>query len=275
MIFNKLLKVKRLIIINGVTGAIGSACLALFSRDPKNTIYGISRRGANYKQFLDNKSQLSDSTLICSIGKNILKGFLSFLCKINFSIYSEVIYIHAIGLYPFEINTNGKIKVKNDYDGDGINDQCLKLTHNLFLSTINSIAKRATKTQGIILGGIADKHEPLIHQSWWKTIKKTKEASRGLVTHQNKLGITLLNISSVICPNELITRPFVFAETNANPTFWLTPNEVAEEIIRLTLENHEGFSECELFHHADYYHQNYFTDKQFTTRKKQELGIKK
>ena len=58
---------KTLVIIIGVTGAIGTACLARFSREHGPTIIGLSRQAEKYSFFTKN-NYLPDNTLICSIG---------------------------------------------------------------------------------------------------------------------------------------------------------------------------------------------------------------
>ncbi len=100
-------------------------------------------------------------------------------------------------------------------------------------------------------------------------MKKIKAWCVEVIAKNKKVSIIVLNISSVICPNELITRPFVFRETNAKPCFWLMPHEVAEEVDRLTADDSQGFYEYELFHPAKYYQTGYFMDTNFTVRKKE------
>jgi len=263
---------KRLVIINGVTGALGSACLARFSRNPKSTIYGLSRSYLNYKTFLT-AGVMPDATLGCSVGQDTLKGCHMLLGKIDFSLYEEVIYVHALGAYPMEFGPNGTIEVANDHDKDGINDLVTKLSHDLFLGILDGLAKKNVLAQALIFGGLADKHEPLVHQSWWKTMKKIKARCIEAVAKHKKLGVTLLNVSSIICPNELRVRPYVFKDTDAKPWFWLMPHEVAEEVDRLTAGGSRGFCECELFHPAEYNRLGYYADENFTMRKKRELGI--
>ena len=105
-------------------------------------------------------------------------------------------------------------------------------------------------------------------------LEKIKQnINRHFVSSKN-MNFYLLNISSVICPHEILTRPFVFQSTNANPRFWLQPCEVAEEVAILTLSNSDKyFIEQDLFHNADYYQKDYFDNDNFTNRKRAELGI--
>ena len=263
---------KKLIIINGATGALGSACYAQFTRNPQNTIYCLSRSALHYKGFLK-AGIMPDATLACSVGEDILKGYCRLLNKINFSIYKEVVYVHAIGKYPFEISPDGTIEVTGDDDQDGINDLVTELSHDLFLGVLSRLIKKNVRVQALIFGGLADKYKPLVHQSWWKTMEKIEVRSREVVAKNKKIGVTLLNISSVACLNELITRPFVFTDTNAKSDSWLMPHEVARKVDFLTSDNFRGFRERELYHKARYYRKGYFVNRNFTARKKRELGI--
>lgn len=265
---------KILVIINGVTGAVGTACLARFSREHNLTIYGLSRKANFFNIFVKNE-KLPDNSLICSIGDIANKNDCNkFVEAINISLYEKIIYIHAVGVYPFEIDSNGNIKVSNDDDNDGIDDRVLNLSYNAFFAMSDELRKTSKSINSIIFGSIADKYEPIIHKSWWTVMKKIKENMNKIILEDKNINFFILNISSVICPHEIITRPFVFQNTNANPHFWLMPHEVAEETAMLTFSDlNKRLTEQDLFHNADYYQDDYFSDSKFTERKKSELGI--
>ncbi len=264
---------KNLIIINGVTGALGSACLARFSREYGTTIIGLSRKAQRADTFCAN-GYLPNSTLICSIGDISNKeDCISFSKKIDRSFYEKIVYIHAVGVYPFELDIVGNIHVSNDDDNDGIDDRVVKLSHNALFAMTEALENIGLPIKVLTFGSIADKFKPMIHKSWWTVIKKTKDRMKKKIKQKNKTSFFVLNISSVICPNEIITRPFVFPNTNANAIFWLMPHEVAEKVTTLVLSKKEGFTEDSIFHNADYYERDYFTDPKFTKRKKSELGI--
>jgi hypothetical protein len=91
-----------------------------------------------------------------------------------------------------------------------------------------------------------------------------------MIQSQPALNINLLNISSVMCPHEIITRPFVFIHTNAEPEFWLLPNEVANKALELVFKGNNGFIETDLFH-ASNYHFDGYDDNYFGERKIKEL----
>ena len=213
------MKNKKLVIISGVTGAIGSLFLAEFAQEENTIVYGISRKAPSISDFLRN-GHLPHASLICSIGDSLVDGYAQLAGNINFEGIDEVVYVHALGLYPFEINHTGDYVVENDHDNDGINDAVIELTYKAFVSAFSEIRKKYKgQLKCVIFGGLADVHKPLVHQSWWRTFERTKAFMQEKADEKTLLMVA--NISSVLCPHELITRPFVFIETDANPAYWL------------------------------------------------------
>lgn len=265
---------KKLIIISGVTGAIGSALLSEYAQGENNVIYGISRKALSIDSFLE-FGKLPQKTLICSI--DYVDDYSQLFRHIDFDGISEVIYIHAFGLYPFEVNKQGKIVIENDLDGDGINDEVKKLTYSSFVSaTENLLEFWKGKTECCIFAGIADKYEPAVHQSWWRTIKEVKKYMIKKVKLKDDLSMFVFNISSLICPHELITRPFVFIETDADQTYWLQPHELSKFVISSIENATSGFSEVEKFRiKPNFLPNDYYSDTKFTPRKTGELFGKK
>jgi hypothetical protein len=270
---------KKLVIINGVTGAIGSACLSLFASDPNTVVYGISRKAKDFREIAQ-KGKLPISTLICSISSESYPARMAtyFAQAIQVEYFSHIVYIHCIGVYPFEIDKEGNRLVMHDNDCDGIDDRCGLLTNHMFSSFFRGIPFETRKpTHSFIFGGIADKHEPIAHRSWWFTVKNLKDSicnffkiadpEIAVLNH-----VSFVNISSVLCPNELISRPFVFSETDNNPQYWLRPEEVASFVATIqSLGQDVSFKEYELFKKKPGFDPEYYTDEKFTPRKIKEL----
>ena len=188
---------KKLIVISGITGAIGNAFLAKYSREDNTVIYGISRKAEHVGSFVDPKTgKLFTSTFIANIGELDQNCIGNFIDKINFAEFESVIYIHCLGLYPFEIDAHGKSCIENDKDGDGINDDVLKLSHRVFKMFVNGLADRARESNvrfgTFILGSLADVHKPVAHQSWWRVLEMTKEF---MAKNSRDIGMNLINIS--------------------------------------------------------------------------------
>ncbi|NTV44371.1 MAG: hypothetical protein HGA67_01590 [Candidatus Yonathbacteria bacterium] len=264
---------KTLIIINGVTGAIGSACLARFSREHDTTIIGLSRQARDMADFLNDK-HLPDATFACSIGDITQKESCErFTKSLDVSRYEQIIYIHAVGIYPIEIDTSGDVGVSHDTDDDGIDDRVLHLSYDAFFAMSDSLQKTNIPVYALLFGGVADKFKPSVHTSWWTVMEKIKHRMKETSKNSSGISYFVLNISSVISSAELLNRPFVFTKTDAEPAFWLMPHEIAERVATLVFSKKIGFTEDEIYHRAKYYRNNHFDEDKFIVRRKKELGI--
>lgn len=268
---------KKLIVISGITGAIGNAFLAKYSREDNTVIYGISRKAESIESFIDPKTgKLFTSTFIANIGELDQKCIGNFINKINFAEFESIIYIHALGLYPFEIDSHGKLSVENDKDGDGINDTVLELSHRVFKMFVNTFSDNALKNNvrfgTLIFGGIADVHKPLAHQSWWRVMEMTKEF---MGKNSQNIGMNVINISSVVCSHEIVTRPHVFTQTDADMKYWLLPQEIPDrlfvEIKRKNLDIFSGYREFEFYNTKPDFDPHYYENYKFTPRKVSEI----
>ena len=220
--------------------------------------------------FIGQNGKLPHSTLIMSISNFESDEWERFIKHIDFTNIDHVTYIHAIGSYPFEVDEKGKIVIENDKDEDGINDEVMKLTYTAFTGATKNIIKNfSDKITSIIFGGIADKHRPAAHSSWWKVIEKTKDYMRS--TASERVAMIIFNISSVICPHEIITRPYVFIKTDADQKYWLHPYEFAQFLLNQSALIKGGFHEIEKYRIYPEFDPEYYTDKKFTPRKVDEL----
>ncbi len=264
-------KKKSLVIISGVTGAIGGALLTVFGQRKDTIVYGLSRKAEPVSLFLNN-NKLPIATLACSIGDNM--DFDSLFQKIDVDNVRDITYIHCFGLYPFEVDRNGQIVVSNDIDGDGVNDEVNKLTYLSFVNATSILQKYwKGKLSCAIFAGLADKHRPAGHKSWWTTIEKVKNYMRSSVEMNKNLSMMVFNISSVLCPHEVITRPFVFIQTDADPRFWLNPYELAKFVVS-KLVSASGYNEFDKFRSKPGFDESsYYTDDVFTPRKVKELFV--
>lgn len=265
---------KELVIITGVTGAIGNALLAKYA--PNAIVYGISRKALSSISFIDpNTSKLYPNTFICKIGELNKENINTFINSIDIDRFSSITYFHSLGLYPFEINSSGEHIVENDEDKDGVNDITHSLTYEVFrlftLNLKNVTNKTKIPCRSLIFGSLADKHEPLVHSSWWKTIKKTKEYMKE--TASENFAFHLINISSVSCSHEIITRPYIFIHTDAKIQYWLQPHELVKKIYEKnnSKESFHDFHEYEIFNKLPQFQNTYYEDKNFTPRKFAEV----
>ncbi len=265
----------KLLIINGVTGALGNAILSHTAQHPEWIVYGLSRK-ARFVDSMRRNGYLPANHLVTSIGRSIADRTMceNFASAINTNAFEKIAYVHAVGNYPFEVDKSGNHEVMNDQNGDGIDDTVVELSYYAFRHMVEALLKIKPGLMSVIFGGIADKFKPIAHTSWWKTIQRTKEfmASKAL---DSEFAPLLLNISSVFCAHELLSRPFVFSDTDANPRAWLTPTEVASEVDRYicTKTSTPGkLLERDFFHPISPFNpQDYYGAPLFTQRKILEL----
>lgn len=265
---------KKLIIINGVTGAIGSACLALFASQKDTVVYGLSRKAKDFKEFCTD-GKLPPKTLICSISEEYPPRLVTYFSDaIEEKVFEEIYYIHAVGIYPFEINRTGDRIVQYDNDCDGVDDRCEYLV-GIFNSFCYTLPFRVKKpVQFFSFGSISDKYEPFVHTSSWKTAKKYKEYIIERLAKPEIINtkVSWVNLASVLCPNELISRPFVFTDTDSDPSYWLLPQDIAHFVENLMkTEQAEKFKEYNLFNKLPGFDESYYDNKNFTPRKVKEL----
>jgi hypothetical protein len=271
------MKNKKLVIITGITGAIGNAFLAKYSRDENTVVYGISRKAEDMNEFVNIETgKFFPSTFICDIGSLRQEKILEFVNKINFEIFESVTYIHLLGLYPFEVDKFGKFSVENDKDGDGINDTVLELSYRVFKFFNDGIIKKTevsnTSFSSITFGSLADEHKPLVHQSWWRVMEMTKEYMKKLSKNH---GMHLIKISSVTCTHEIITRPHVFIQTDADMNYWVLPHEITDRFFAKIEENKidlfSRFHEYEIYNKKPGFDSEYYENFKFTPRKTKEI----
>lgn len=267
---------KKLYIISGITGAVGNALLAEVAKEPGAVVYGISRKGKEYVTFVNSRTGLLQThTFICSLGELEDATIKSFLGLIDVNTYSSVTYVHALGHFPFEVNRDGEHQVLNDKNGDGIDDLTYDLSFRVFKTVTSRLKTICEKHQvpvaAFIIGSITDKFRLKEHQSWWRTFDLIRTYMKE--TAGQGFGMHLVNVSSVICSHEIITRPYVFIDTDADMRFWLAPSELAGYISAQLkgTSAFSGFQEHDLFHERPDLNKDYFSAVPFRHRKMKEL----
>jgi len=249
------------------TGAIGSALMEKYGQKKNVVIFGLTRKALSWRDFVGSKAgKLPLVTFLCSVAFDI-QDVADFIGNINFEEFSRVTYVHCVGAYLFEIDSEGHFEIEGDNDKDGINDVVKFLSYDvLSLFSKNIILRAKNNIDCVIFGGLADRHQPRILYSWWNTMEKTeafmKENASG------KVGMFKFDISSVFCPHELLMRPFVFTQTDADQTAWLSPSMLASEVVRtLNVNNHGGFHKNDVFRHWEGFSAEYYMDQQMVPRR--------
>lgn len=265
---------KKLVIIAGITGAIGTALLEQYGSKKNTVVFGISRRARKVEDFIDPKTgKIYAATLICSLSQ-ISEGCCDdFVSLIDFEKFSEITYIHCIGTYLFEIDKDGHFIVSNDKDKDGINDECMMLSYNLFQwMTKPLIARTKTRISCVIFGGLPDKHRPRIIQSWWKTMILVEEYMKNIA--DKRVGMHVFNISSVLCPHELMTRPYVFVNTEADPQAWLLSSQLAKLVRKKLCREKGGYYKSDIFNPWAGFFSEFYLDEHMVPTKLAEVQKK-
>lgn len=264
---------KRLYIISGVTGALGNALLSRLLQDEDAVVYGISRQARPWSDFVC-EQKLPEQSFICSVGNLSANDVEAFIKAIDARAFSSILYVHGLGSFPFEIDRSGKHIVENDADGDGINDLTYNLMYTKFTAFLKPLKNLSVSlpVAAFIFGSLADMHEPAAHRSWWHTMLKVKKYMRSHAT--KTFGLHVVNISSLLCSHELISRPFVFTATDADPRYWLQPIDLADSLIAQfqSPSLFSGYNERNIYNRKPGFDANYYSDNgDFTLRKTREL----
>lgn len=239
---------KTVVIINGVMGVIGSPIFSYFAEQGENIVWGVSRKGLYFEEFLDADGKIQQKNLVFSLADyktenyNIdIENFIEALPDL------PVVFIHAMGEFVTEMSRDGKLNVLNDHDGDGINDNVKRLTHEVPISFAKKLSARKNETLFIQIGSLSDKYRVDIHGSWLKSMDLLKNDLKDICEKSTNFNATILNVSSVLTPKELIDRPFVSIQTNADMRYWLPPVEIAGFIDSYMKSPKHGFTEEELY----------------------------
>ena len=173
-----------------------------------------------------------------------------------------------VGNYPSEIDKHGQFVVQHDADGDGIDDTVVQLTERAFLNMTEVLVDISNMPiRAAIFGGLADVYQPQAHHSWWTVLERVKKEARRR-SRVSKLGVLFLDISSVVCAHEIITRPYVFTDAGADARFWLTPDQVAQTVVEeMSCLPIGQVVERDLYRPLPYFDVLYYSDEQFTPRK--------
>lgn len=268
---------KRLLIINGVTGALGNAVLTAAVQHRDAVVYGMTRQGLPVEeQFVPGGNKLPTRTLTVSIGPHINEqsAIAGFVRAIDFEQFDRVDYVHAVGVMPFDVNDAGKHFVENDTDGDGINDLCMALTPHAFLGMVDALAASSDKPiTALVFGALSDMWNPSAHHSWIRSIEALKDGLKKRLQVNSSLAGVVLNISSVSCAHELLVRPYLCANTNPDLTKYMSPDDCARRALQLVAEAHRGkFVEVDFYRPvAHFVPEVYYEDANFTRQKVKEL----
>lgn len=216
---------KKLILITGATGSIGSCFFEQFILENDCHVVGLSRSGLKTLKIPSHHSivyfDFEDKKSYEKIGKLLENGN-----------YKKIFYIHAVGKFQTEIieSENGFSEPKKGK----YNDQVVKLTLEYTSRMVDFLVAKASKgieITAINIGSLSDEFDIPVFQSWryGQTQllnffdKKTKEFKN--------LSALTVRVSTILGANELLDRPYLF-NTNTDPNFWLPKTELVAFVKR-------------------------------------------
>lgn len=239
---------KKIIIINGVMGVIGSPIFSFFTEQGDNIVYGISRRGLYFDEYVNDDGKLPETNLVFSLADYKTENY-----EIDVENFIDavpelpIVFIHTMGEYVTEMGRDGQLQISNDKDGDGINDSVKRLTYDVSLCFSKKLCSRKQETLFIQIGSLSDKYRIDIHGSWVKSMDLLKTDLETISKENENFYAMVLNVSSVLTPKELVDRPFVSVKTNADMRYWLPPVEIAHFINDYMRKPEKGLIEKELY----------------------------
>jgi hypothetical protein len=262
---------KKIYIINGVMGIIGSPIFTYLAQQKDTIIYGISRQGLPMDNFIKG-DKLPKSHLVFSLGDYLQDGSINIHKLVNALPEDyEIVFVHAMGVYLTELNNEGELLIKNDEDNDGINDLVKKITYDVPLQFAKEFAQGGRKTIFTQIGSLSDEWNLKAHYSWVTSMNMLKGKLAKISNKYENFNTCIINVSSVVTPKELIERPFVTTQTNADLGYWLNPLDIGKEVHNLTDRLFADYSEVQLFNPWPEFKVGHFTESVYNKRRILEL----
>lgn len=264
---------KTIVFINGVMGVIGSAIFSYFAELGEHVIYGTSRKGFYFDEYVDPiDGKLPLTNLVFSLADYRSEHYQIDIENLVDAVPDlPVIFIHSMGEYATELSRDGKIVIQNDHDGDGINDNVKCLSYEVPMAFCKKLAETKPRVTFVQIGSLSDKHKIDIHYSWVKSMDLLKNDLQELCEKHSTLDALVLNVSSLLTPKELIDRPFVSLKTNADMSYWLPPIEIAKYIDEYSQAPRQGFREEELYKKWPNISPDHFSIESYKMRRGKEL----
>ena len=169
------------------------------------------------------------------------------------------------------MNREGQLEIMNDNDGDGINDNVKRLSYDVSILFAKKLSTRKQATTFIQIGSLSDKYRIDIHGSWVKSMDLLKNDLENICSENERFNALVLNVSSVLTPKELIDRPFVSVNTNADMRYWLPPVEIVYFIDNYIQSPESGFIEKDLYKKWPNISPNHFTLELYKERRGREM----
>jgi NADP-dependent 3-hydroxy acid dehydrogenase YdfG len=213
---------KKLVIVTGASGVIGTCYLNYFLTQKNTTCIGISR-SALALPVSHLKIDLLNSAAVTRA-----------IQQLDLSAVSQIFLIHAVGRFKYE-GRDGKPAV--DHDQDGIDDEVFSSNYDTFINVVKPLLKKLATASDITtltlcaFGSIADKYE----LPFWASYTHSKNALRTFIQKvidaketQNIVRGRFINVSTTDTGNERLLRPYADDEERK---YWLKAEKIVEQSV--------------------------------------------
>lgn len=249
---------KKLIIVAGASGEIGTHFIKKLSKNKENHIIGVVRT-----KTLGFQSE-NVETITCELSNehDVAEKF----SQIKLDNYEQIIYLHTIGVDKFDPRGYPVLQKMKTIDPEvyDTNVNSFKYLMKYLVKELDLINEDSIKThlKLAMIGGVGDKYAPFVIESFCeaKYILRQYIQSQIQVYPEWVTGLSI-NVTSTITQSALKVRP------NADTTYWLTSQEVAEQGIHELLNNREGYKEIDIIKKSPKYFKNYYHDNQTLYKK--------
>lgn len=193
---------KPFIIINGVEGLIGTELAYKFNENGYK-VCGLYSEAQDINHKYRN-SGLNNIANIVSIGDTSIKeNCNNIMSVINSASTENIIYIHALGVYPLELSSAKNINT-NYKDQKEVENMIENLSYKSFSLMSDTLSKSDKNIKIIFFGVIKDKYYKIKYEKWWDIVEKVKKYINDSIVKYKNLKFSILNISGFYTEKELI-----------------------------------------------------------------------
>ncbi|NEO69655.1 SDR family NAD(P)-dependent oxidoreductase [Moorena sp. SIO3H5] len=221
----------RLTIVTGASGALGNSFVEHFIQQENTTCVAISR------------TPMETDALHCKFDLLDSQAAEQAITNLDLSEVSDVILIHGVGKFKYEIETETP---EADWDDKGIDDEIFSSNYHTFVNVAQPLVEklnqehqcnRQTTLALCGFGSVTDKYKI----PFWRSYTYAKDTLRSYIQDlaqsedwQGLIRGRFINVSTTDTGNENKLRPNATAEEKK---YWLKP----EKIVQQSLESLESF----------------------------------
>lgn len=244
---------KPFIIINGVEGLVGTDLAYKFNENGYK-ICGLYDEAQDI-QYKYKNSGLNNVADIVSIGdtsiENNCENIISIVNRVN---TKDVIYIHALGVYPLELTSVKNIKAKYK-DQKEIEDMIENLSYNCFSSMADALSKTDKNVKLVFFSVIKDKYYNIKYEKWWSVVDKVKKYMNDSLVKYKNLKFSILNISGVNTDKELLVNKDIPKEGDIVELYSYKQQDFIKNIYYEIIDsnNESGISEKDVYDRSEEY----------------------